>query len=217
MAEPAPEMVGAVADAYFAKEIGAPSAARERAQRAFSISGAIATTLLAAGVFTDVATSSDLVKIVGLVTLLLWVVAGSLFTYAVASPVRRVGQDKRSEASEFVSAVLDGAKRERAEIDCRSKWAHGAAGLALLATVATLLLILFGSVPTSKGKLLLAHRGATDVRQRCPDAVRGNWVEGEVQVTTLDEDFVVIEPAGNCRSAHVRLRVPQEDVLIESS
>jgi hypothetical protein len=215
VADPAEEMVSAVADAHFTREIEAPSAARERAQRSFTIAGAVATTLVAAGVFTDVASASDAVKVAGLATLGSWILASSLFTWAIASPVKPVGEDQRSDGGAFVTAALGRAKSEQAEIDGRSKWAHRASVVAILGTVATLLLIFFAPIQTSDVRLLLARRGVEDVRLRCPDAVEGNTIKGALEVATLDDDFVVIEPSGACAKAGVRLRLPQDDVLME--
>lgn len=216
MPEPAEAMVSAVASAHFSREIEAPSSARDRAQRAFTITGAVATTLVAAGVFTDVASASVLARALGISAVVAWAIATALYTRAVASPVERVAEDKLSGAGEFVTAALAAARSEREEIDRRSVCAQRAVLVAIVVTLLALLSVLFAPTPTTQAELTLTSAGITVVQSACPDALRGNHLRGRVQIASLEDDFVLIEPAGRCAKSGVSLRVPKDDVSAES-
>jgi hypothetical protein len=207
-------MVQAISSAYYGKEIGAAESARERAQRSYTIAGAVATTLLAAGVFTDIASQSTIVKIAGVVTLVAWVVVAVLFTRAIASPIKRIEDANPSDAAAFSRLALTKAREERDKIDELLGDAQIAAALASLATITTLLLAFFLPADRSDVTMTLTDRGMAAVDEACPERVDGGPLRASLVLSSLEDDFVTakLEP-GVCDSHETELRLPRDDVL----
>lgn len=133
-----------VTDAYYRRAIDAPNAARNRAQAAYVIAGAVATALVAAGAFTDLPNQPTGVQITGLAAFAAWIVTAGLFMYAVGAPHVNLSAPKEVFGpTAFISAALKGARDEREAIDRRQLAARIAAGLASALTIAAIALTVF--------------------------------------------------------------------------
>jgi hypothetical protein len=212
---PAATAVEAVAAAYYANEVGAASAARERAQRSYAIAGALATTLLAAGAFTGIADRSAFIKGVGLAALVLWGLAAALYARAIATPIKQLEPEKLRDPGGFVEHALTVARAERQAVDGRLNAAQICGGFASLATLATLLLAFFVPAERTGRSVLVSQRGRETVALVCAIDPSTTILPGEVDSRSLAQEYVRLHiPGGACdKSAPVELLLPKSDVL----
>jgi hypothetical protein len=75
-----------VVAAYWPRALAAADAARARAQAGFTVASAIATGLVAAGIFTNAAERAHAARDIGAAALALWLGAMLLFLRAIAEP-----------------------------------------------------------------------------------------------------------------------------------
>jgi hypothetical protein len=216
-ADPSPQVVDAVASAYYGRKMTAPDAARERAQRSYAAAGVIATTLLAAGGLTDVAERAWYVEAAGFLALGLWVAVGFAYVRAVGAPVAPRGPEAARSASAFVDAALLNTSTELAEIERRHEKARLWGIAAIAVTIAAVALVLF--VPQSQERIdatvLVSRDGGAALAGVCGGAppARGR-VAAELDAASLGEDYVELRldpPTCGRSEAHVRL--PRAAVL----
>jgi hypothetical protein len=93
----------AVVATYYPRSIAVADAVRSRAQSAYTISSAIGTVLLAAGVLSGIATKPLIVQILGLASLASWFLSALLFMRAVAEPVPLNVGPEQPTAEAFVN------------------------------------------------------------------------------------------------------------------
>jgi hypothetical protein len=206
--------VDAVAGAYYANEVGAAAAARERAQRSYTIAGALATTLLAAGAFTGLADRSATVKAVGLLALVLWALAAALYGRAISTPITRL-EGEALTAEGFVAHALEVARQERDAVDARLRVAQICALLACAATFAVLVLAFFVPAERTGDAVLLSERGRATVALACSIDPANDALAAGVESGSLSGEYVRVHiRAGACeRDAEVELLLPKADVV----
>jgi hypothetical protein len=207
--------VQAIAAAYYAKEVGAAEIARERAQRSYTIAGAIGTTLLAAGVFTDIATQSTILKLLGIATLVAWLVVAVLYTRPIASPIQRLEPASRQDPTAFVTTALASARQERDSIDGLLRTAQWGGLVAATLTIATLLAAFFLPKETFKATIALSERGQAAAARVCPrQIVGGDLLNVELEKDSVSKSFVMVHlPPGRCSVEETKLQLPKGDVL----
>ena len=115
MAGVAPAVAKAIVEAYYPAALEEADNARGRAQNGYTIAGAVAAAIVAAEVFGDIGKEQDFVQWSGVAALALWL--GPPSCSCGRSPVRSTSGAPQSagDADEFVTAVLDRAKSERAD------------------------------------------------------------------------------------------------------
>jgi hypothetical protein len=139
----------AVVAAYYPAAVAAADAARDRAQRAYGISSAIAASLVAFGAFSDFESRPLLVQIFGIVAITAWLAAALLFMFTIGSaPSATTTTYKTPDA--FVHAALERARTERDLVNRRQSYARKATVAAVVLTLLTLT-ILISSRPAQAG------------------------------------------------------------------
>lgn len=208
-------MVTEVAKAYYPHALAAADAARDRAQAGYTIAAAIATALVAAGVFTDFRDFPGWVQALGVLALLLWMTAAYLFMRAVSERELAPGEsptELETQPSDlaFVKSVLGTVKRERAAVERDLRGATLAVLLAMVATLGTVIGILGDEDPDPKkaGTVFLTPAGSATASTICKtEGVTA--LAGHFDPSKLKDEFVSITiDAGACRDekADVRLR-----------
>jgi hypothetical protein len=186
--------------------LSATDAARARAQSGFGIASAIATALLAAGIFTDVPDRSHPARYLGGVALALWLLAMLLYLQAVASPAEPAAPDAagRREGERW---------RGRWTVEKALRAAIASTSVAVLATAATVIVGASSlSVDQDRGQLVLTKRGLSAVASACETSPR---LHGTLRVATLNTEFVLFRiDKGDCRAARTTpVQIRRDDVL----
>jgi len=186
-----------VTDAYYRRAIDAPSAARNRAQAAYVIAGAVATAVVTAGAFVNLADRPTAVQITGLAAFVVWIVTAGLFMYAVAAPhVTLSGPKEVFGPTAFISAALKGAREERDAIDRRQLVARASAGLASALTVAAVVLTVF--VPPNSslvdGTVRLDSANRLALSALCGSRL-SLTVTGSIDESSLGDGTIRFEPS----------------------
>lgn len=209
----ADDAVGAIANAYYPREIASADAARGRAQSAYAIASAIAALLLGAGLLVNLADSPVVVRLLGSVALVAWVGSAFLYLQAVASPIDLGGATAHKGSYNFVNFVLHRIGNERAEIDRRLVLANRVSVVALLLTVIAFIAGLFWvSADEERVTMIVDDDGARLVDQLC--GLESNTVDGVVAVEALSQDLVRIDvSAGDCGDRDVTLFLPKSSVV----
>jgi len=202
----------AVVDAYYPDRVRSGAVARSRAQAAQSIVTVFAGGVVGTFTITTLSTAPTWVRVVGIVAVTLWFLAALGYVTAVANPTPPpTGPNDAEDARSLINTVLERARDEAATIDRRQRKAHV---LVVAALVATGLAFAFGLLlDKSKfvtGKVLLNGASATSLLPSCVGS--GPVVEGEVDLNTLSDQFVVVR-VSNCESnPQSLLRLPRSDV-----
>ena len=203
-----------VSDALLARALGSADAARARAQGGFTIASAIATALIAAGVFSNITDRAKPARWVGGTALLLWLAAMVVFLAAVVVGARRQrGGAGAGSHADLAESVLADVNEERLLVLRYTRAAALIVFLAVGVTAATVL-VGFTSLSTDRdaGTLLVTAQGRSLISRVCPEPLR---MHGFVDVPTLRRDYVTfrVEPGG-CRPGRVTpLRIARSEVL----
>lgn len=165
----APAVAKAVVDAYYPEALQEAENARSRAQSGYTIAGAVAAAIVAAGVFGDLAEEREWVQGLGIVALALWLLAALFYISAVAGRVDLPEGGVAADSNAFVTAALDRVKEERQKIDARLTRAFSATCVAVLVTVVALTGVLATAAPVTPmtGQLLLTNAGMATVAEVC--------------------------------------------------
>jgi MFS family permease len=192
-------VVKAVIDAYYPDYVHRPSAARTRAQGAYTIAGAVAAAIVAAGIAGNIAAGSCLVQAFGAAALAAWLITACLFILAVAVSVERPSSEKTTDRDTFLKNVFDQVDREQGAIEKRLKAAFWSTLVALALTFASVVIALAVPRPSSEvhGRLSLTSEGRSAIEALCgrsPDTVAGS-----VDPAALGNAFTVLRlDAGMC-------------------
>jgi hypothetical protein len=206
----------AVVGAYFPRAVAAPDSARNRAQAGYAISSAIATSLVAAGVYVDIADRSLPAQALAAAALASWIVAALLYLHAVTTAVQTpLGEGADSpDPTGWLVTVLTRSQDERDLVDRRLRMATIATVIAVLVTLPALGAALGSSVALDKDRveLALSEQARATVAALCGKDVPR--VRGLLESRTLRRDFVVIElDPGLCDTGVANVRIPRSDVL----
>jgi MFS family permease len=189
----------ALVDAYYPEYLNRASAARARAQGAYTIAGAVAAAIVAAGVAGDVRAEHWYVQALGVMALAAWLITACLFIRAVAAPIERRPGGQASDVGAFVRGVLERVDREQQTIEARLSQAFTSTVVAVALTFVTLVVALTAPGPSSKlhGHLSLTSEGRRAIGALCgrsPDIVAGR-----VDPATLGDAFTSVQlDAGTC-------------------
>jgi hypothetical protein len=204
-----------VVETYYRRGVEAPDRERARAEKGYTISSAVAGALVAAGVFGDLSSQTNLVKGLGLSALILWIVTALLYVRAVAAPTSQLPRPPRKGwdgAGEFLQAVSTHVANDVAEIRQRA----AAAWLVTLLAVATTFAALaagVADVPVERtsGTITLTAKGRTAIAPICGPT---QTFSGEIDLATLDDEFIEIQPdPGVCSETDAALvQIPRESV-----
>jgi hypothetical protein len=200
-----------VREAYWPRALAAADAARTRAQSGFTIASAIATGLIAAGLFANLADRSHWVRYVGGAALALWLTAMLLFLLAVVSGtgVAALAADQAERG--FSVGLLKSVERERLRVERRLLAAVVVTSAAVLVTAATAVIDNVGFVDRDEGTLVLTAQGVDALHRDC-GGPRWRTRHGSLDVPTLKSDFVLFRL--QCGSYGKRaVRIPRDDVL----
>jgi len=204
------EAADEVVKAYYPAIVSAGDAARTRAQTAYTIASAVATAIVAAGIFGDIAQRPTFVKVLGALALAAWLLTAGLFMHAVAGRIDPVVDGEQLDVSAFVRAVITNARHERRVVVRRSATAMLAGSAAMALTLAAVVLAWLLPAPTEHvhGRVALSPAGAVQVQRLCgtrPDGGIGGWYDP----SKLADDVVAIDvDADDCGGSRRTLRLP---------
>jgi len=209
-------------EAYYPTVIvGAPAAARARAQAGYTIAAAIATALVTAGVFTDFEKRHVAVKVLGGLALGAWIASALTFMWAVSIGFfykRRELRRMERITKQNLKRVIEVLRTEEQRINVTIFVAVIFACVASAVTIATFLAALFVS-PTIQANeqvatLVLGKHGQSTVQALCPHRPTTNTLSGKLDVGSLKKDLVdIVVPAGNCAATPAKLSIPRAQVL----
>ncbi len=202
----------AVIDAYYPEYVHRASAARARAQGAYTIAGAVAAAIVAAGVAGDIAAASWPVQALGVMALAAWLITAWLFIQAVAVPVERPS-GQTSDPATFVKNVLEWVNCEQKTIENWLRRAFWSTLVALALTFTSVVIALAVPRPSSEvhGRLSLTSAGRSAIAALCgrsPDTVAGS-----VDPATLGNAFTVLRlDAGMCGRQAYKVWLPRGSI-----
>lgn len=204
-----------VVKAYYPTVVSSGDAARTRAQTAYTIASAVATAIIAAGIFGGIEDQSTGVKVLAVMALVAWLVAAGLFMFAVAGQVTPPNSGEEPDGSAFVRAVIGNAHAERRAVAERSERAMGASVVAMAITLVAVLATWLTPAKSTKahGAVALTPRGARQVAALCEQA-ETKVVNGSFDPGKLAEPFVVVElDDGSCSGTARTVRLRKATVL----
>ena len=219
----APPDVVAAANAYYAREINKPEAARSRAQAGFGIASAAAVILITAGVVTKFQTLPIWVLVIGLATLLLWFATAATFLWAVSAPITNPPADLfpegQQEAATFVELAVVGANWHAKRINDRLRWAVSAAAVAAVLTLLSLVLVVTISPTdprTEVADLSLASKAFRTVSRICPASVVApppyNVILGAIDPNDTSDDVISLRLNSSECHGPSSIDVPRSEV-----
>jgi hypothetical protein len=209
----AAEVSKVVIEAYYPRLVAVGDAARARAQSAYAIASAVTGVLAVAVITTKAELAGQAVRWAGLLALALWLLAAASYVRAVATPVNVPENSTLSSAGDLAVAVIDGAKRERGEVDRRQRCANLLALVAMLTTVFAFAALLFWPAEASQpqGTLRLTAEGLEAVQAICPGAARA--LSGQVVRSSIGTEFISVDVSGKiCGGKPVQIQVPKAQV-----
>jgi hypothetical protein len=203
-----------ITNAYYPQTIAQAETARSRAQAAFSISSAIATTLVGLGIFSNFRALRGVVQLVGMLALIAWVVTAGLFIRAVAVPVQRKGLRESQTTYDFANSILRNAVAERDEVDRRQGHARIASIIAAILTFATLAsaTAVRPQPKLTSVEVVVSADAAKMLERVCTN--RPSIPRGKVDTKSLSGNFIPVKlDAGVCRKDLVTVTFRKEQVL----
>jgi hypothetical protein len=210
-----PTVANALAPAFYTKVVESADAARARAQNAYAVASAVAVALIGSAILGNLDQQPSWVQALGAAAVVAWVVVAGLFVVAIA-----VGTPKESEPDEvvgadaFVNRIIARAGSELGTIQKRTQRAMIGAAVAVLITVAALGGVVFHPPDLRSGEILVTTAEAHALQHVCPNVT--NEISGEIDVASLDSEFVAIEPpASVCAGVSRVLRVDRGAILEE--
>lgn len=168
---------------------------------------------MAAGVFGDFTNAVLAVRILGVIALVLWLAAASVFIYAVSGRVSSPSGNAR-DLTTFVVTVVNSITTARKEVDNRAASAQRVTVAAVVFTGAALTTAALYPSRTTEviANVLLAPSGVSAVAAICP--ARETILRGRIDPSALDHSTVtVVTLAGSCGHARATLHIRSRDVL----
>jgi hypothetical protein len=224
VADEPPADVAALAQAYYAREVQKPDAARARAQAGFGVASAIGTVLSAIGFFADPKRLDPVTVVLGAIAVGGWFVAAGLYLWAISYPGSPTGQQEEIETvDQWKWEVLKTSTELRKQIDNRVYWAMIATWVALFMTLSALLATLIVGPRDSREVVAAAKVDPASqeyVSSFCAQAIMeddagGSYIIGEVNPSDSQTTFVEIElPEGKCHGELLVLPKASVDRLL---
>jgi MFS family permease len=201
----------AVVEAYYPDRVRSGAVARSRAQAAQSIVTIFAGGVVGTVTVTTLSTAPNWVRVAGIAAVVLWFLAALGYVTAVAKPTPPPpGPSEAEDASSLIKAVLNRAAEEAKTIDRRQQAAQT---LVVAAVIATTVAFGFGLfVERSKfvsGKVQVGGPPAS-LQAACVGSA--SVIEGEIDLSTLGEQFVVVRVKCGTADRQALLRIPRSDV-----
>ncbi|HEX6679798.1 MAG TPA: hypothetical protein VF063_04050 [Gaiellaceae bacterium] len=208
------EVLKAVVDAYYARGVTAADRARDRAEKGYTISSAVAAALVAAGAFTKLDERPELVQALGLVSLSLWLLAALLYIWTVAVPLKFEKDPDWHSGLDFVKGVSQSVWAELLALKPRIVAALVVTVAAIAFTAATLVAATVDSGGAAPERARVALTPKTDGALRTLCTVPVADLYAIVDPDNLDDDVVQLKaPAGACRATETDLTVPGTAIL----
>lgn len=209
------DQVTAVVDARFRRDVGAPEAARQRAQAGWVVVSAVSAALVSAGALGDLDQESTGLRLVGLAALLFWIAAAALFLWAVAVPAKQYDPPRVKGTAQVLKHILTSAKNERDVIDSRQWWARAASAVAVVLTAITLGILLFSPADESARKDVLLQPNAEarkDFARLCDVPEAPDRIPASLETKTAGDGTLEVKfPAGTCGPSETEAVVDDED------
>lgn len=199
--------------AYYPALLGSADAARSMAQNGYTIAGAVAAAIVAAGVFGDFTSAATPVKWLGGLALGLWLLAALAYIHAVAGSVEWPTGDAENLAK-FTKAIVEFATTARKEVERRAALAQLLTSAAVIVTGAALLAAAVEPHRSTavSANVLLSPSGVTAVSKLC--STHGNVIRGSVEPEALGRTTITVTmKAGGCGEGEATLHLLGKDVL----
>jgi hypothetical protein len=219
--DPDARVVKTVIRTYFSRGVAAADRARDRAERGYTIAGAVAATLVAAGLAANLSQRPPLVQALGLGAVGVWLVAVLLFIWTVAVDVSAPDTEGLNAAgwttgSDFVRSVGQDVQRELDALHARQVAALTATVIAMALTIAALVA---GTVDPSRStresaRVALTAQADSALRLLCGRAIGALYAT--VEPGDLSTAVVSLElPAGECGDTATTIREPRTAIIME--
>lgn len=206
------EVQDSIVAAHYPRLTASPDTVRARAQAAYAIASTIAGGLIGASLLTNPANVSDLVKVLGALALLMWLVATGLYVSAVGSKVPDVAPETVDDLNNFVHKVIEQTRKERRTVERRLRYANT---VAIAATILTTLTFIF-ALANERGDqvdAIIAVDTATAGRLATACGVHQATLVGQVSLKSLNSQYVDIQLTQDSCPRLVRVFVPRAAVL----
>lgn len=186
----AADVSDAVVKAYYPAAVAAADAARDRAQRAYGVSSAIAASIVALGAFSDFESRPVGLQALGILTAAAWLASAVCFMYTIGASEPAAAGRSYGTSDEFVGAVLERARKERDAVNERQAWARRISAVAVALTLLTISLFALAH-PVSDdvdGDLQLVRPLQPELASLCPHLADSTHVS--LAVATLEHNYV---------------------------
>jgi hypothetical protein len=203
-----------VLKAYYPAALTAADSARRRAQAAYTIASAVAAAIVAAGVFGNVDEARTAVKVLGVCSLVTWLLAAAGYMWAVAGTVTGLESGDQPDGSSFVRAALNNVRAERKSVAFWSLLAQITTLVAIALTGIAIGIAVFNPPDPEKrvATLILSGRGQVSVERLCGRA--GRKVTGTLRTKSLSEIFVAIDVSPRrCPRSAGKVQIRRSDVI----
>jgi hypothetical protein len=206
-----------VISAYYPAAVTAADVARDRAQRAYGVSSAIAAALATAGFFAGIAERPWQVQIAGGAALTLWLLTACTFMYTVGASAKPHREPEPDSADAFVRSALARAREERDAVNIKQRTARLMTVAAVIATLGALLLALVLPGENTYAELSISPGALRGLVRACGPQDAG--VQGSLLETTplpVERDVVMFEPL-SCRRAGTIVQIPRSEIITLST
>jgi hypothetical protein len=184
----------AIIAAYYPRLTAAPDSVRTRAQAAYAVSSTVAAAIVGAGLIVNLSEVPGYLKILGLVSFMVWLVTAGLYVTAVGSRVADVPPGSVTGPDQLVDAALKAARAEKEIIERRLRRANIAAMAAAMLTAATfaVTVVVEARSNTAFGRLVVETNGARILSRECGNTI--STLFGEISLKSLNAPFVEVMP-----------------------
>lgn len=212
----ASEVVKTVVGRYYSRGVEAADRVRDRSERAYTIAGAIAAVLVAAGLLTNLDKRSTAVQVLVLSAVTVWLIAVVLFIWVVAVQTSSSDGAGWNDDASFVKFVADRVNAELGKLRKRQFGALLATGLAVLLTIAALVVSTTDSSGASpeRARLELTRQADAALTKFCGRPIGA--IYAKVNPDDLGKEVVPLHlPAGECGNRARTDRVPKRSIEAE--
>ena len=219
--DPDTTIIRTVIESYYSRGVAAADRARRRAERGYTIAGAVAAALVATGLLADLSRRPTLVQVLVLGAVGVWLGTVMLFIWAVAVDVRTPDTEALNGAGwtngcEFVRSVSEDIQDELSALHRRQLAALTATAIALILTISALVAGTLDPARVTREEARIALTAEADgaLRQVCGSEVRD--IYATVDPANLATDVVTLQlPAGECGDTVATIREPRTTILTE--
>jgi hypothetical protein len=207
----------AVIPAFYSGIVARADAARTRAQSAYTIASAIAVGLIGTAIIGQLDQQPLWVRVLGIGSIVAWAVVAATFVYAICVPAQPppaahtiIGEDAA------VNEIIRLTTAEKNNVEWRARIARYGAIASTAITLAALGGVVFHPPAMIDAVVVITPAEVAIAQQACPDITER--IEAQVEVSTLDSDFLVVIPDGSlCGTPGDALRIPTSSVVAEEA